>query len=815
MQLTSSRIISGRRVGAVLALVVACSTASLAHAAEQYAISQLGLYDASPTAISHMGLNGVTNESITFVGASGVVVGTAQRYKNSTSTSTIGINSFYYDPSTQTNNIIGLVTPYSSTAPSNTEADGAQGSTVRFLSSTGIAVGTSAIYNSTANATGGSAFLGNTTFLYTPGGTSVQIGLFDTETSGVEHVKSTGSIANSPAAMNTSGVVVGNSSRYDATYAYSEGQDAWLYNPATGTTTAIGLTGGIYSNTAGSDPENQVSTIVLLNNNGQAAGYASKFDGTSGNQAFVYDPSTGTTPVGLANGTYNYYSSLINSASKINNTLVTGTCTTSTYAGTTAFVYNFASKTTTPVALDFTQTPAGANGTLSYTGTSNTTFSSSISAINNAGQAIGSQTLYLSSTGASPGTSAGSDAFFFDGTNTVPIGLTDAAHTANPAASVFNGHYYSYVARSNSASYLNDAGQVAGSATLYTQTTAANGTVSSTSIGSNAWVYTAAAGTHIIGLTSSLYTSATTGGQSSTVNFQNASSLIVGTSTRYYSNGTSAGSDAYLYTPGANGTYGTNSVIGLTDALHTSFDGVNKGTTSVFGIDAIGLVAGTSQRFVSGSNTTNGQDAWVYNTNSGTTYQITLSSNTTNYAYSTVQYLGDNGVVLGSYNNYASNGTLLGTYAYAFEGGQAYDLGVNTTNFTAAGWTKLASTFSEDLAGDIAGTGTISNGTITYTSLYVLSVNGLLGDANGDGKVDLSDLNIVLNNLGTTSSLRSNGNFDGAATIDLTDLNDVLNNLGTSLTTNISVGAVPEPASLGLLAAGGAVLAASRRRRQN
>jgi hypothetical protein len=77
----------------------------------------------------------------------------------------------------------------------------------------------------------------------------------------------------------------------------------------------------------------------------------------------------------------------------------------------------------------------------------------------------------------------------------------------------------------------------------------------------------------------------------------------------------------------------------------------------------------------------------------------------------------------------------------------------------------------------------------------------LLGDANLDGKVDLTDLNIVLNNLGTTTSLRSNGNFDGAATIDLTDLNDVLNNLGVSVTSGSAIVATPEPASLMLLCA--------------
>ena len=91
----------------------------------------------------------------------------------------------------------------------------------------------------------------------------------------------------------------------------------------------------------------------------------------------------------------------------------------------------------------------------------------------------------------------------------------------------------------------------------------------------------------------------------------------------------------------------------------------------------------------------------------------------------------------------------------------------------------------------------------------------ILGDANLDGRVDLTDLNIVLNNLGTTSSLRSHGNFDGAATIDLTDLNDVLNNLGVGAPGSSGLAATsiptPEPASLMIAALG--VTALSLRRR--
>ncbi len=74
---------------------------------------------------------------------------------------------------------------------------------------------------------------------------------------------------------------------------------------------------------------------------------------------------------------------------------------------------------------------------------------------------------------------------------------------------------------------------------------------------------------------------------------------------------------------------------------------------------------------------------------------------------------------------------------------------------------------------------------------------GYIGDATDDGAVDLNDLNIVLNNLGTTNSSWNSGNFDGAATIDLNDLNDVLNHLGTSIPSGANVVSFAE----GLLAA--------------
>jgi hypothetical protein len=92
------------------------------------------------------------------------------------------------------------------------------------------------------------------------------------------------------------------------------------------------------------------------------------------------------------------------------------------------------------------------------------------------------------------------------------------------------------------------------------------------------------------------------------------------------------------------------------------------------------------------------------------------------------------------------------------------------------------------------------------------------GDANLDGKVDLTDLSTVLNHFGQATSDWTSGNFDGATTIDLTDLSSVLNNFGKTLATGASQAtgslamAAPEPGSLAALASAGVVLLRRKRR---
>ena len=78
----------------------------------------------------------------------------------------------------------------------------------------------------------------------------------------------------------------------------------------------------------------------------------------------------------------------------------------------------------------------------------------------------------------------------------------------------------------------------------------------------------------------------------------------------------------------------------------------------------------------------------------------------------------------------------------------------------------------------------------------------LPGDANGDGRVDINDLTVVLANFGMTGCVWSEGCMDGDPTgrVDVNDLTIVLANFGEGTGSSAGLAAVPEPSILVLAA---------------
>jgi formylglycine-generating enzyme required for sulfatase activity len=75
------------------------------------------------------------------------------------------------------------------------------------------------------------------------------------------------------------------------------------------------------------------------------------------------------------------------------------------------------------------------------------------------------------------------------------------------------------------------------------------------------------------------------------------------------------------------------------------------------------------------------------------------------------------------------------------------------------------------------------------------------GDANGDGRVDINDLTIVLTNYNKTGMAWSQGDFTGDGKVDINDLTIVLTNYGYGVTA-AGIQAVPEPSCAVLFAIG-------------
>ena len=119
-------------------------------------------------------------------------------------------------------------------------------------------------------------------------------------------------------------------------------------------------------------------------------------------------------------------------------------------------------------------------------------------------------------------------------------------------------------------------------------------------------------------------------------------------------------------------------------------------------------------------------------------------------------------------------------------------------------------------ASDYASFTVVGSSELNGVSYAISSTAILPGDANGDGRVDINDLTIVLAHYGQTGQTWAQGEFTGDGKVDINDLTIVLANYNQSVGSSAGgLAAVPEPGMLVLLAAGLVGLLAYAWRKRN
>jgi probable HAF family extracellular repeat protein len=234
--------------------------------------------------------------------------------------------------------------------------------------------------------------------------------------------------------------------------------------------------------------------------------------------------------------------------------------------------------------------------------------------------------------------------------------------------------------------------------------------------------------------------------------------------------------------------------------LHAFLD--SGGTMTDLGSD-LGAIGGssTSTSAALGINSS-GQVVGYYSTSTDAWSRGFLYSNGTMtdlgtlggpYCYACA--INDSGQVVGASTDSTGN-----TFPFLYKNGTMENLTALDPN---SGWQEL-SVEGINNAGQIVGSGYNSADAL---HAFLMTPVLLPGDVNGDGKVDVNDLTIVLTNFGKTGMSWSEGAMDGdpTGTVDVNDLTIVLSNFGG--TAGAGVAPVPEPSTMALLAVAVGLLA--------
>lgn len=624
------------------------------------------------------------------------------------------------------------------------------------------------------------------------GVTTTRIGLI-----GPEYTSNTGWEYSYSSGINERGDIIGGSVRH-LTGVSQSGDSLWLNDG--NSTIEIGLVNAPYTRQDGYRNGN----VNQINNAGQVIGSSECYTNSEVDclSAWLYSEGQ-TTPLGLTDDehTDNYGSTHSFPRSLNEAGMVAGLSwrfvNGSNYSGDSAWLYDGSSTTRI--------------GFYGSEHTRNDQFrSSAISGLNNAGHVIGTSRRYNGG-----GVQLGQSAWLYDGSTTQVIGLTDALHTKT------DGTRYSAV------SSLNEAGQAIGFSREYSPTGSDSGQTAwlfngnstiaiglpgnsteakalnqaghvigeSVSGGRKAWLYDGT-NTVDIGLAGTEFTQFY-GARESFVDLLNESGMVVGRSTRYNGGTQSQGAVAWLY------NNGTHARLGLSGSEYTRSDGSE--VTTVYDINEAGQVSGYTNRHINGQN--KGQDAWFYDPLLDQTFLLQLFERSDGYASSRVAYMGEDGLILGTYET-----ANFDTRAFYFKIDDGlHDLGSLIEDGLAAnGWTSLLSAARSGMrSGPIYGNGVFDSSVSTYTPFFLTPISA---DFDDDGDVDGRDFLAWQRGFGKVDATLADGDANGDSMVDAEDL--AIWQSQHAGNENLSAShAVPEPSSA-LLALWAIALAARVRVRE-
>jgi hypothetical protein len=513
------------------------------------------------------------------------------------------------------------------------------------------------------------------------GATTVDIGL-----KGPEHTHRDGYKYSNFDSFSETGQVVGYSNRYNGGAA-DLGQSVWFYDGAT--TIDIGLTGPEHTR---NDGYKHSARDFSANPGQHVSGTSSRFnDGSAalGASAWLYDGAT-TINIGLAGPEHTRSDGFRLSSTSQLNTAGQVIGESNRYnggaagLGRSAWLYNGA--TTIHIGLTGPE----------HTHSSGSKQSDALE-LNEAGHVLGRSVRWLGFGGIAD---LGRSAWTFDGVTTVEIGLTGDEHMR------VNGYEWSW------STDMNESGNVIGYALRY------NG--GSTELGQSAWLYDGTT-TINVGFTGPEHTR-DDGYKYSEAIAQNDAGQVMGFSSRYNGGSTEIGRSAWLY-DGA-----TTIDIGLTGPEHTNNDGYKWSVVSDMNEEA--QVSGYSERFGGGGYL--GRDAWLYDTSLNQTFQMQLFVDSSGFAFSEVEYLGEDGLVLGTYyTRFGGINELFDPRTFYFTVADGlHDLGSLVDGGLAAnGWDYLASVIRINGLGQILGRGKLASqdfGEMPYLLTPVPEPGGLL-----------------------------------------------------------------------------------------